>query len=326
MGKIFEAINRGYNSIFKPNQLSIGLVIPIENYAQNPVPAMQAHLERVQLAEVLGFKAIWVRDVPLNVPAFGDAGQTFDPFTYLGFLAGQTKEIALCIGSIALPLRHPVHVAKSAATIEQLSGGRLILGVASGDRPSEFPMMGIDFENRGAIFRDAFHYIRNAQKAFPVYKSDYFGELNGQSDILPKSKGHKIPILLTGHSRQSIEWIAVHADGWMYYPRNLYMQQHNIQEWRGLIPEIQEFDKPFMQPLYIDLHQNDDFVPQGIHLGFRIGINHLIKYFEYLKDIGVNHVALNLRFNTAKIEQTLERLAKQLLPHFHNQKEKIQND
>ncbi len=57
--------------------------------------------------EQLGFKALWIRDVPLHVPTFGDAGQTFDPFTYLGYLAALTNKIALGVASIALPL-HPV--------------------------------------------------------------------------------------------------------------------------------------------------------------------------------------------------------------------------
>lgn len=315
--KGFEKINRGYNSIFKSNELSIGVVIPIENYAQSPVPTMQNHLKRVQLIEQLGFKALWVRDVPFNVPSFGDAGQTYDPFTYLGFLAGQTKEIALCTGSIALPLHHAVHIAKSAATIDQLSNGRLILGVASGDRPSEYPAIGVDFEKRGEMFRDAFAYIRKAQESFPTLEANHFGAFNGQMDVLPKATGHKIPMLVTGHSRQSVEWIAEHGDGWMYYPRNLYMQKYNIEEWRENIPEEQGFDKPFMQPLYIDLHQNDDFAPQGIHLGFRIGANHLVEYFHTLKNLGVNHIGLNLRFNTANIEETLERLSEKILPHFH---------
>ena len=315
--KEFEKINVGFNSVFKPNKLSIGVVIPIENYAQNAVPAMQHHLSRVQLVEQLGFKAIWVRDVPFHVPSFGDAGQTFDPFTYLGFMAGQTKEIALCTGSIALPLHHPVHVAKSASTIDQLSGGRLILGVASGDRPSEFPGMGIDFENRGELFRNAFQFIRKAQDSFPSSEPDNFGHLNGKMDILPKAVGHKIPMLVTGNSRQSIEWIASFGDGWMYYPRNLTTQEYKINEWRQHIPNKQGFDKPFMQPLYIDLQDDDDFRPQPIHLGFRIGTNHLISYFHHLQQIGVNHIALNLRFNTNEIEKTLAQLAAKVLPYFH---------
>ncbi len=94
-------------------------------------------------------------------------------------MAGQTKEIALGLASIALPLHQPVHIAKSAATIDQLSDGRLIMGVASGDRPTEYPAMNIDFEKRSELFRDAFDYIRKAQDDFPVLKDKHFGELNG---------------------------------------------------------------------------------------------------------------------------------------------------
>ena len=204
--KNFESINKAYNSVFKPNQLSIGIVVPIENYAHGTVPTMIDHVKRVQWIEKLGFKALWIRDVPFHVPSFGDAGQTFDPFTYLGYLAGQTSEIALGISSIVLPLHHPVHVAKSAATIDQLSGGRLIMGVASGDRPTEYPAMNIEFEKRTELFREAFAYIRKAQESFPILQSKHFGNLTGQIDVLPKATAHKIPMLITGHSRQSIEW------------------------------------------------------------------------------------------------------------------------
>ena len=206
--KKFESINNAYNSVFQLGQLSLGVVIPIENYAQNRIPTMKEHLQRVQLIEQLGFKALWVRDVPLDVPAFGDVGQTYDPFTYLGYLAGQTSTIALGAASIALPLHHPVHIAKSAATIDRLSDGRLLLGIASGDRPNEYPAMGIDFEKRGELFRESFGYIRKAQESFPTYTSNNYGNLSGQVDILPKATGRKIPLLLTGYSRQSLEWNA----------------------------------------------------------------------------------------------------------------------
>lgn len=103
----FQSINRGYNSAFRPNHLSLGLVVPLETYSQDPVPTMTRHLERVQMAEQLGFAAVWLRDVPFNVPSFGDAGQMYDPFVYLGLLAGQTNRIALAVASIVLPLRHP---------------------------------------------------------------------------------------------------------------------------------------------------------------------------------------------------------------------------
>ena len=91
-----------------------------------PTPTMADHVARVQLAERLGFRAVWLRDVPFNVDSFGDAGQMYDPFVYLGLLAGQTATIHLGVASI-LPLRHPAHVAKAAASVDELSGGRLLL-------------------------------------------------------------------------------------------------------------------------------------------------------------------------------------------------------
>jgi len=116
-------------------------VVPLEAHGNNPVSDMTRHLERARMADDLGFSALWLRDVPFNVPSFGDAGQVFDPFVYLGALAASTREIALGVASVVLPLRHPAHTAKAAASVDVLSGGRLLLGVASGDRPEEYPAL-----------------------------------------------------------------------------------------------------------------------------------------------------------------------------------------
>ena len=316
--KEFQFINKGFNNTFQSGQLSLGVVVPVENYSSSSVPSMEHHLERVQLAERLGFKAIWIRDVPFHVPSFGDAGQIFDPFTYLGFLSGQTHKISLGVASIALPLHHPVHVAKSAATIDQLSNGRLILGVASGDRPTEYPAMNIAFEKRGELFRDAFSYIRKVVEEFPVLEHNHYGKLTGQIDVLPKPFSSKIPMLITGSSRQTMQWNAAYGDGWMYYPRPTMQQAYTITEWRSEIAKHHNYDKPFMQPLYVILEKNDDFKPQPIQLGFRIGAKYLIEYFREMQNIGVNHIAVNLRFNSRNIDATLEELAEKVLPHFHS--------
>ncbi|MEM9777162.1 MAG: LLM class flavin-dependent oxidoreductase, partial [Chloroflexota bacterium] len=165
----FQTLNTGYNTVFKPDRLTIGLTVPIEAYPDSPIPTMEQHVERVQLAEELGFSAVWLRDVPFNVPAFGDAGQTFDPFVYLGLLAGSTKKIALGTASVILPLRHPAHVAKAAASADVLSNGRLILGIASGDRPQEYPALNYPFEERSYRFQDSFEYIRRMSETFPQF-------------------------------------------------------------------------------------------------------------------------------------------------------------
>ncbi|MCA1288454.1 hypothetical protein [Salipiger bermudensis] len=67
----FPQINRGYDSTFQAGRLSLGLVVPITAYPDSPVPDMTGHLARVQRAEALDFRAVWLRDVPFDVSSFG---------------------------------------------------------------------------------------------------------------------------------------------------------------------------------------------------------------------------------------------------------------
>jgi len=311
----FQSINTGYNAVFRPNRLSLGLVVPLEAHPHSPVPTMERHLERVQLAEQLGFKAAWLRDVPFNVPTFGDAGQMYDPFVYLGFLAARTERIALGIASIILPLRHPAHVAKAASSVDVLSNGRLILGVASGDRPEEYPALNMTYEDRGARFRESFTYIRRMWDDRPSFDNVY-GSPYGGMDMLPKPVSGKLPLLVTGASQQSPDWLARNGDGWITYPRPVTTQARIIREWRSRTRDAGGPDKPAVQSLYIDLTEAPDTPPQPIHLGYRLGMDHLREHLKSLEEIGINHVALNLRLNKVDIETTLERLARSLLPDF----------
>lgn len=311
----FATINAAYNTVFRPKRLSLGLVVPLEGYVTGPVPTMIRHLERVQMAEALGFASVWLRDVPFNVPSFGDAGQTFDPFVYLGLLAGQTSQIALGVASIILPLRHPAHVAKAAASVDVLSGGRLLLGVASGDRPEEYPAMNMSFGDRGDRFRDSFDYIRTMAEDFPAFDTAQ-GTSHGTMDMLPKPTGGKLPLLVTGGSRQHPDWVAQNSDGWITYPRDAAAQAQTIADFRARVAADGGSDKPVMQSLYVDLVSDPDSAPRPIHLGFRSGTTYLRRYLEALQDAGVNHVALNLRLNSDKTEATIKRLADDILPAF----------
>lgn len=314
-GTQFEPINAAYNTVFQPNRLSIGLVVPLEAYMTSPVPTMARHVERVQLAEELGFSAVWLRDVPFNVPSFGDAGQVFDPFVCLGLLAGKTQSIGLGVASIVLPLRHPAHVAKAAASVDVLSGGRVLLGVASGDRPEEYPAMALTFEDRGQRFRDSIAYIRQMAETKATFDSPY-GNPNGGMDMLPKPVGGSLPLLITGSSQQNQDWLAENGDGWMTYPRNAEQQKRLIADFRARAHALGQPAKPAMQSLYIDLVDDPESSPQPIHLGFRSGEKFLVAYLRSLEDAGINHVALNLRFNRANIEATLQHLADRVLPEF----------
>lgn len=311
----FSPISPAYNAVFKPGRLSLGLIAPLEAYQIEEMPTLERHMERVKLAEALGFSAVWLRDIPFSVPSFGDVGQIYDPFVYLGALAASTDRIGLGIASVILPLRHPAHVAKAAASADVLSGGRVLLGVASGDRPEEYPALNMDYDERGARFRDSVNYMRATFESNPRFDGGH-GRLNGHLDMLPKPASGRIPMLITGGCQQSPEWVAEQGDGWMTYPRNADVQSGMIAEYRRRVLEAGGADKPVMQSLYVDVLAKPDAPARPIHLGFSAGTRFLLQYLREVESLGVNHVALNLRFNNADIETTLERIADDLLPAF----------
>jgi len=299
--------------MFAPGQLTLGVFFPVESY-QGDVPTMRDQERRAQRAEELGFAAVWFRDVPLRDPTFGDVGQIYDPWVYLGWIVAHTQTISLATGSIILPLRHPLHTAKAAASVDQLSRGRLVMGVASGDRPSEFPAFGVDLENRGALFIENMRMIREVlSKSFPTIQSAY-GTMEGTVDLLPKPTG-RLPILVTGNSRQSLEWIAKNSDGWITYPRALAQQAELALRWRTLVASVAPgVFKPFVQSLYVDLADEPDLPPSPIHLGFRGGRNILIRFLEGLRGAGVHHVALNLKYGERDAGEVLEEIGQEVLP------------
>ena len=308
----------GFRTMFAKGRLTLGLFVPIEAY-QGSIPTMRDHLVRVRRAERLGFAAVWIRDVPLYDPSFGDVGQIYDPWVYLGHLARHTHRIALATGSIVLPLRHPLHVAKAAASVDQLSGGRLVLGVASGDRPVEFPAFRIEAEARGERFRDSFILLRQVlQTRFPEIDSP-LGSIH-DVDVLPKPVTGTLPLLVTGSSRQPMEWIAAQSDGWITYPRPLAAQTDVIAMWKRLTAEAApERFKPFVQSLYIDLTDDPHTTPTPIHLGFRLGRTVLIELLKKLESHGANHVILNLKYGTRPVSDVLEELGAEVLPLFRKQ-------
>src|SRR5215813_806294 len=188
----------GWRRVFAPGRLTLGLIFPIESYSGDQ-PRMQQQEELAARAEAAGFAALWVRDVPLRVPEFGDLGQVYDPWVYLGWIAAHTRRVALGTASIVLPLRHPLHTAKAAASVDRLSGGRLLLGIASGDRPQEYPAFAVPFERRQEDFREHLRVLRQAlAEEFPAIDSP-FGQLRGM-DVVPKPVGREIPLLVTGAS------------------------------------------------------------------------------------------------------------------------------
>jgi luciferase-type oxidoreductase len=305
----------GFRRMFARGRLTLGLFFAIESYVGD-TPTMEGQVELSRAAEAAGFAALWVRDVPLRDPTFGDLGQIYDPWVWLGLATGATEEIALATGAIVLPLRHPLDVAKAAASVENLSDGRLVLGVASGDRPVEFPAYGVDYQARGEIFAEALAYIREAlERSFPTIDST-LGHLRG-ADLVPKPRHGRIPIAVTGSSRQTMDWIATHSDAWITYPRSPELQAQVADAWQAAVHRAAKVDwKPFAQSLYIDLEEDPDAAPEPIHLGFRLGRHTLLELLAYLERIGVNHVILNLKYGRRPAADVVDELGREVVPQF----------
>ncbi len=303
-----------FSKIATRGKLTLGLVFPLEAYSGS-IAKMQNQEKLAKLAEELGFKALWFRDVPFNDPSFGDAGQLFDPWIYMTHIMNHTSEIALGTASIILPLRHPVHTAKSINSFQILSNERLVLGIASGDRPIEYPAFNQSLENRSELFRDSFFYINALQGDFPHYSSKSYGTTNGAIDVLPKYY-KKTPKLVTGYSGQSLEWIAEHSDGWLYYPRDFKTLQIVMQQWREALTKANSDWKPFMQSLYVNLTEDAKKKPTPIHLGFKSGTEYLNAHLKLLELHGVNQVILNLKYGSRPAEEVIEEIGENVVPNF----------
>jgi len=191
----------------------------------------------------------------------------------------------------------------------------VILGVASGDRPIEYPAFNQQLVNKSELFRDSFFYIKALQGDFPNYTSKYFGNTNGAIDLLPKFN-QKTPMFVTGHSGQSLDWIAEHSDGWLYYPRDFKTLQMVMHQWREALSKAKKDWKPFMQSLYVDITTDSTTKPTPIHLGFRSGTEYLNAHLKLLESYGVSHVILNLKYGSRAAEEMIEEIGEKVIPHF----------
>ncbi|MQS34131.1 LLM class oxidoreductase [Streptomyces katsurahamanus] len=304
----------GYERMFAPGELTVGLFLPMWPYAGD-MAGMRGQTEVVQQAERGGFAAVWVRDVPLADPAFGDVGQVYDPWTALTWLAAHTSRIALATGSVIFPLRHPIDLAKQAASVDHLAGGRLVLGAASGDRPIEFPAYGLDHGTRGARYREAVDAFRG------LLEAERPGGPGG-ARLLPKPVHGRIPLLVTGSSQQSQDWIAEHADGWLVYPMATATPDgpralgRKIEAWRSLVPGG-DF-RPVATNEWIDLDEDPGYPPTPLRGGFvlRTGTEGLLELLGRWKDAGVNHGALGVQHGRRPAAEVVAQLAEEVIPHF----------
>lgn len=178
-------------------------------------------------AEALGFDSLWTAEhvvlpeprtpespLPSNTPLL-------DPAIALAHIASQTETILLATGIIILPQRSPAVLAKELASLDVLSGGRLIFGLGTGYIPKEFAAVGVPFEERGPRTDEAIDAIRSLWiDSSPHYEGQYFRVVDVDAYPRPIQKPHP-PIVVGGSSPPAYRRTLAQGNGWYGFALDL---------------------------------------------------------------------------------------------------------
>jgi probable F420-dependent oxidoreductase len=197
-----------------PGTVHVGIVLPTRE-----AMTLGAHVvtDIASRAEVLGFDSVWAGDSLLARPLL-------DPLVALAAVATCTSQLRLGTGVLLAPLHQPVLMARAIATVDQLSGGRMIVGVGRGfDLPEtrrEFSAAGVDFDSRTTRMVDTIRLWRalwDSSEA-PVSSQGPAWDL-AEVRLTPRpAQVGGPPIWLAGYGPASFRRIGHHADGWLPYP------------------------------------------------------------------------------------------------------------
>ena len=180
-------------------------------------------------AELAGFDSLWAVE-HVVVPAGYESRYPYrpsgrmpgtedspipDPLIWLAYVAARTERVRLATGVLILPQRSPVITAKAAATLDVLSGGRLVLGVGIGWLREEFEAIGVPFEDRARRTEEAVAAMRALwQDARPTFQGRYVGFRDAR--MWPKPVRGTVPIVIGGHSPAAARRAGRLGDG--YFP------------------------------------------------------------------------------------------------------------
>jgi probable F420-dependent oxidoreductase len=209
--------------------MSIPFGIALPNYGPLATPETLVRLAR--LAEDLGVDSVWTSDhlvAPVGVasiypydrrpdPKPGDMGvieEFYEPVTTLAWLAGATSRVRLGISAYVMPYRNPVVTAKQVATLDRLSGGRVILGIGVGWLAEEFAALDVPFAGRGQRTED---YVAVCKALWAGGDAEFDGETYALPAVrtgpTPAQQPHP-PLWLAGNSLRAIARAVRIGDGW----------------------------------------------------------------------------------------------------------------
>ncbi|HZR81813.1 MAG TPA: LLM class F420-dependent oxidoreductase [Candidatus Binatia bacterium] len=188
----------------------------------------KAVAEIASAAEGAGFDACFVTDHPFPPDRWlhGGGHHAMDPFVALSFAAAATERLRVQTHILVLPYRNPFLAAKSALSLDVLSGGRLILGVAAGYQRGEFAALGADFDGREEVSDQAIRAMKAAWAADDVrFEGRGFHASGNSMGFRPVQKPHP-PIWVGGNSRSAIRRAVELGDGWVPFPNPAAMAKY----------------------------------------------------------------------------------------------------
>jgi probable F420-dependent oxidoreductase len=187
-----------------------------------PLSRPDAVAQAVQAAEAAGFDSVWAGEHLVlpdpQVPPSPMAPQdpALDSLLALTWAAAHTTTIRLATGIVILPQRNPVVLAKQVATLDVLSGGRVMLGVGAGYLEPEFRALGANFADRGAVTDE---YLNAMQALWYDEHPSYQGRFAAFSgvDAYPRPVQQPIPLIVGGHSAPAYRRAVAYGQGWYGY-------------------------------------------------------------------------------------------------------------
>lgn len=311
--------------------MKFGVFLPISGRATG----RQTLLQAAHQAELFGYDSVWTADriiipwqiktaypyskdkqfiVPPNRPFL-------EPLTCLAFLAGCTERIRLGVSVMVLPYRHPLYWTKIATTIDQLSLGRMILGVGVGWMAEEFEALGIPFKERGTLSDEQLELLERLWEDDRVsFEGKYYRVEN--IAFYPKPlQSPRIPIWVGGEGQRAQRRAATYGDAWFPYfvnitPRELARRFDNVRRYAqeagrdgdkialGCCLPIELTPEP--------VKQEEDYL-----MGSTEQVAHALRRFEVA---GVAHMALQFMApRWPERQEQIERFARDVLPAFQNQ-------
>ena len=199
-----------------------GMLLSLVSVNMGPMSRPDGLVAAARAAEAAGFDSVWagehivLPDPQVPPSPMSPQDPALDSLLALTWAAAHTTRIRLATGIVILPQRNPVVLAKQVATLDVLSGGRVMLGVGAGYLEAEFRALGANFAERGAMTDE---HLDAMQALWYDEHPEYHGRFADFAgiDARPRPLQQPIPLVVGGHSAPAYRRAVARAHGWYGY-------------------------------------------------------------------------------------------------------------